>query len=46
MCTLDLYMSSMTLTFEVWTWVKVTVHVLNEDNICTKLYGNPSMHNE
>ena len=33
-----------TLTFEVWIWVKVTAQRLNEDNICTKLDGNPSMH--
>ena len=25
-------------------WVKVTAHRLNEDNICTKLNGNRSMH--
>ena len=30
--------------FEVWIRVKVTAHLLNEDNICTKLDGNPSMH--
>ena len=40
----DLYMSCVTLTFEVWIRVKVTAHRLNEDNICTKLDGNPSMH--
>ena len=34
----------MTLTFEVWIRVKVTAHRRNEDNICTKLDGNPSMH--
>ena len=31
------------LTFEVWLRVKVTAHCLNEDNISTKLDGNPSM---
>ena len=35
-----------TLTFEVWIWVKVNAHRLNEDNICTKLDGNQSMHKE
>mgnify|MGYP000069531090 CR=1 FL=1 len=40
----DLYMSCVTLTFEVWIRVKVTAHRINEDNICTKLDGNPSMH--
>jgi len=35
-------MSCVTLTFEVWVWVKVTAHRLNEDNISTKLDGNPS----
>jgi len=24
--------------------VNVTAHYLNEDSICTQLYGNPSMH--
>jgi len=33
-----------TLTFGVWTRVMVTTHRLNDDNNCTKLYGNPSMH--
>jgi len=32
------------LTVEVWSRVKVTAQCLNEDNICTKLDGNPSMH--
>ena len=32
-------MSRVTLTFEVWTQVKVTKR-LNEDNIWIKLYGN------
>jgi len=36
-------MSCLTLTFDVWILVKVTAHHLNEDNICTKLDGNPSM---
>ena len=36
--------SRVTLTFEVWIRVKVTAHRLNEENICTKLDGNPSMH--
>ena len=31
-------------TFEVWIRVKVTAHRLNEENICTKLDGNPAMH--
>ena len=44
MCTLIFKMSCVTLTFEVWIRVKVTAHRLNEDNICTKLDGNPSMH--
>jgi len=39
-------MYCVTLTFEVWIRVKVTAHLLNEDNICTKLDGNPSMHTE
>ena len=33
-CPLNVFVS---LTFEVWTQVKVTVHHLNKDNICTKL---------
>jgi len=37
-------MYCVTLTFEVWIRVNVTAHRLNEDNICTKLDGNPSMH--
>jgi len=37
-------MYRVTLTFEVWIPVKVTAHRLNEDTICTKLDGNPSMH--
>ena len=37
-------MSRVTLTFDVWIRVKVNVHHLNEDNSCTKLDGNPSMH--
>jgi len=37
-------MPRVNLTFEVWTQVKFTAHGLNEDSICTKLYGNPSMH--
>ena len=36
-------MSNVTLTFEVLVRVKVSAHRLNEDNICTKLDGNPSM---
>jgi len=32
-----------TLTFDVLTQVKVTAHRLNENNMCTKLYGNPLM---
>jgi len=39
-------MPHVTLTFEVWTQVKLTAHRLNEDNICTKLYGNPQMHKQ
>ena len=38
-CTLPLVRA-----FEVWIRVKVTAHRLNEDNICTKLDDNPSMH--
>ena len=37
-------MCNVTLTFEVWIRVKVTAHRRNEDNICTKLDGNISMH--
>ena len=37
-------MSCVNLTFEVWIRVKVTAHRLNEDNICNKLDGHPSMH--
>jgi len=37
-------MSCVTLTFELWIWVNVTAHRFNEDNICTKLDGYPSMH--
>jgi len=33
-----------TLIFKVWTPVNVAAHRLKESNICTKLYGNPSMH--
>mgnify|MGYP007133223632 CR=1 FL=1 len=36
-------MSCVTLTFEVWIRVKFIAHSPNEDNICTKLDGNPSM---
>ena len=32
------------LDLEVRIRVKVTAHRLNEDNISTKLYGNPSIH--
>jgi len=39
-------MYSVTLTFEVWIQVKITAHYINEDNICTKLDDNPSMHTE
>ena len=31
------------MTFGVWNRIKVTAHRLNEDNICTKLDGNPLM---
>jgi len=37
-------MSRVTSTFEAWIQVMVTAHHLNEENICTKLDGNPSMH--
>jgi len=37
-------MSHVTLTFEVLICVKVTTYHLIEDNLCTKLDGNPSMH--
>jgi len=36
-------MSCVTLTLEVWIRIKVTAHRLNEDNIYTKLDGNPSL---
>ena len=32
------------LAFAVWIRAKVTAQCLNEDNICTKLDGNLSMH--
>jgi len=36
-------LSCVALTFKVGIQVMVTAHRLNEDNICTKLDGNPSM---
>jgi len=32
-------MSRVTLTFEVLTRIKITAHLLNEDNIWNRLYG-------
>ena len=38
------YVCTVTLTLEIWPWVKVIVHPLVMENTCVKYYLNPTWH--